>query len=75
MAGIMRLLNVQSLQLETVDSENPPPYIIASHTWSRDEPTLQTFNRDAPNEKSEDFARLSVINAAILNGSGSIPCA
>ncbi|EXJ71135.1 uncharacterized protein A1O5_06129 [Cladophialophora psammophila CBS 110553] len=39
----MRLINVQTLQIEDFSLKSVPPYAILSHTWGNDEITLQTW--------------------------------
>src|SRR6266542_3260913 len=41
----MRLLNVQTVQLEAFYDENIPRYAILSHTWGQEEITLQDMGR------------------------------
>jgi hypothetical protein len=39
----MRLVNTNSLELEEFLGQDTPPYIILSHTWQKEEVTLQEF--------------------------------
>jgi hypothetical protein len=45
----MRLINVETLQLEEFMSD-PPPYAILSHTWTREEVTFDDLRKRAPGE-------------------------
>src|SRR5689334_2136832 len=47
----MRLLNVNTLRLESFIS-NPPPYAILSHTWGSEEVTFEQLNTAETEGKS-----------------------
>ncbi|KAF8854457.1 HET-domain-containing protein [Acephala macrosclerotiorum] len=54
----MRLLNAKTLQLEDfVGDENVPKYAILSHTWGKDEISLQTWN-NKDKETKGGFAKI-----------------
>jgi hypothetical protein len=42
----MRLLNVDTLKLETFYERNVPSYAALSHTWGKDEVSLQDLEAD-----------------------------
>jgi Heterokaryon incompatibility protein (HET) len=47
----MRLINTATLQLEEFFSSAVPEYVILSHTWGKNEVSLQQFRNGAVNEK------------------------
>lgn len=54
----MRLLNAKTLQLKDfVGDENIPKYAILSHTWGKDEISLQAWN-DTDKETKGGFTKI-----------------
>ena len=48
----IRLLNVESLELEEFDDDRIPPYVIASHRWTEDEATFKDLQEKKNTQKS-----------------------
>jgi hypothetical protein len=68
----MRLINTQSLDLEEFFNEDIPPYAILSHTWGKEEVTLQDYLLVRDYEKYEDErdAKLTRKRNAIIGREG-----
>jgi hypothetical protein len=53
----MRLLNVNTRQLEEFFGDTIPPYAILSHTWGKEEVTLQDLSREGHQQK-QGYAKI-----------------
>ena len=56
----MRLLNVRSYQVKEIPAKSAPPYAILSHTWDKEEVTLQDLESSRA-KTLLGFARLRVV--------------
>ena len=56
---IMRLINIQTLQLEEFMGRTPP-YAILSHTWGAEEVTFQEFHHPGIRQKKSGFNKIAL---------------
>jgi hypothetical protein len=54
----MRLLNVNSLELEEFIGDSVPKYAILSHTWATEEVTFQDWASPATREKKKGYSKI-----------------
>lgn len=57
-AGIMRLLNVETLSLEEFWDRAAPPYAILSHTWDKQEVSFQAISDLGTASQLAGFAKI-----------------
>ena len=54
----MRLLNVNSLELEEFIGDSAPKYAILSHTWTTEEVTFQDWTNRATRQKKKGYSKI-----------------